>query len=103
MGWWGFTFPLGVYAANTMELGIEMDIMFFKALGTVCSVFPFSSLLLLTLHLKTLSGFVLLLWLVVASRTAHGAWRGTLFYAPCLQNLVLKEEGDERDRDQHRA
>lgn len=36
MGWWGFTFPLGVYAANTTQLGIEMDIMFFKVLGTVC-------------------------------------------------------------------
>lgn len=35
MGWWGFTFPLGVYAANTMELGAEMDLMFFKVLGTV--------------------------------------------------------------------
>ncbi|OQE91566.1 hypothetical protein PENNAL_c0009G08708 [Penicillium nalgiovense] len=34
MGWWEFTFPLGVYAANTMELGLEMDIMFFKILGT---------------------------------------------------------------------
>jgi tellurite resistance protein TehA-like permease len=36
MGWWGFTFPLGVYAANTMELGIELDLMFFKVFGTVC-------------------------------------------------------------------
>ncbi|KAJ5692770.1 Tetratricopeptide-like helical [Penicillium macrosclerotiorum] len=34
MGWWGFTFPLGVYAANTMELGKELDLMFFKVFGT---------------------------------------------------------------------
>ncbi|KAF3390337.1 Sulfite efflux pump SSU1 [Penicillium rolfsii] len=34
MGWWGFTFPLGVYAANTMELGLELDLMFFKVFGT---------------------------------------------------------------------
>ncbi|CAG7934087.1 unnamed protein product [Penicillium olsonii] len=74
MGWWGFTFPLGVYAANTMELGILMDIMFFKVFGTI------------------LSGAVLLLWVLVTSRTALGAWRGTLFHAPCLQNLVFKEE-----------
>ncbi|KAJ6034067.1 uncharacterized protein N7446_007636 [Penicillium canescens] len=83
MGWWGFTFPLGVYAANTMELGIELDLMFFKVFGTA------------------LSGAVLLLWTVVASRTAYGAWRGTLFCAPCLQNLALKEEGAERDDDRH--
>ena len=36
MGWWGFTFPLGVYAANTMELGVELDLMFFEVFGTVC-------------------------------------------------------------------
>lgn len=36
MGWWGFTFPLGVYAANTIQLGIEMEVMFFKVFGTVC-------------------------------------------------------------------
>ena len=40
MGWWGFTFPLGVYAANTMELGILMDIMFFKVFGTVSTFDP---------------------------------------------------------------
>lgn len=39
MGWWGFTFPLGVYAANTMELGVELDLMFFKVFGTVCAGF----------------------------------------------------------------
>ncbi|KAJ5924244.1 hypothetical protein N7466_008431 [Penicillium verhagenii] len=80
MGWWGFTFPLGVYAANTMELGKELDLMFFKVFGTI------------------LSTAVLLLWVLVASRTALGAWRGTLFYAPCLQNLGLKEDETEGER-----
>lgn len=37
MGWWGFTFPLGVYAGNTMKLGVELDLMYFKVFGTVCS------------------------------------------------------------------
>ncbi|KAJ5083221.1 hypothetical protein N7456_012648 [Penicillium angulare] len=74
MGWWGFTFPLGVYAANTMELGKELDLMFFKVFGTI------------------LSGAVLLLWALVVSHTVLGAWRGSLFYAPCLQNLSLKED-----------
>lgn len=40
MGWWGFTFPLGVYAANTIELGVELDLMFFKVFGTVSSNVP---------------------------------------------------------------
>ncbi|KAJ6014219.1 hypothetical protein N7540_008810 [Penicillium herquei] len=80
MGWWGFTFPLGVYAANTMELGKVLDLMSFKIFGTV------------------LSGVVFLLWALVASRTALGAWRGDLFYAPCLQNLSLKDSETEGER-----
>lgn len=40
MGWWGFTFPLGVYAGNTMELGVVMDLMFLKVFGTVCTSDP---------------------------------------------------------------
>ena len=35
MGWWGFTFPLGVFSASTIQLGIEMPSRFFKVLGTV--------------------------------------------------------------------
>lgn len=36
MGWWGFTFPLGVFSASTIQIGIEMNSQFFKILGTVC-------------------------------------------------------------------
>jgi tellurite resistance protein TehA-like permease len=35
MGWWGFTFPLGVFSASTIQLGIEMPSLFFRVLGTV--------------------------------------------------------------------
>jgi C4-dicarboxylate transporter/malic acid transport protein len=35
MGWWGFTFPLGVYAASTLKIGLEMPSAFFDVLGTV--------------------------------------------------------------------
>jgi len=76
MGWWGFTFPLGVYAASTIQIGIEMDSRFFKVLGQIFSV------------------AVILLWCVVAVGTVRGAWSGKLFYAPCLNNLKkLEEEG----------
>ncbi|KAJ5732264.1 hypothetical protein N7493_003745 [Penicillium malachiteum] len=85
MGWWGFTFPLGVYAANTMELGKVLDLMFFKVFGTV------------------LSGVVILLWALVASRTALGAWRGDLFYAPCLQNLSPSLKDSETEEERLRA
>jgi tellurite resistance protein TehA-like permease len=35
MGWWGFTFPLGVYAASTILIGNELPSVFFSVLGTV--------------------------------------------------------------------
>ncbi|EAW09989.1 TDT family transporter [Aspergillus clavatus NRRL 1] len=77
MGWWGFTFPLGVYAANTILLGQQMDLIFFQVFGTI------------------LAAAVVLLWLVVGARTVHGAWHGSLFYAPCLQNLKDKADSPE--------
>lgn len=35
MGWWAFTFPLGVFATATTTLGEEMPSIFFSVLGTV--------------------------------------------------------------------
>ncbi|KAK8210699.1 sulfite transporter Ssu2 [Phyllosticta capitalensis] len=74
MGWWGFTFPLGVFAASTIQIGIEMPSRAFKVLGEIFSV------------------AVILLWCLVAARTARGAWSGKLFFAPCLANL--KKDGE---------
>jgi C4-dicarboxylate transporter/malic acid transport protein len=66
LGWWGFTFPLGVYAVGTLALARATHLDFLFAIGGVLIV--------------CLAG----LWLVVASRTLHGAWHGTLFASPCL-------------------
>jgi len=66
LGWWGFTFPLGVYAVLTLKLGSHLHSQFFNGVG---------SLLVVALTL---------LWLMVASRTLLGAWRGELFVSPCL-------------------
>jgi tellurite resistance protein TehA-like permease len=84
MGWWGFTFPLGVYAISTMHLGVEMPSLFFRVLGTMLAV------------------VVVLLWCVVAANTLRGAWSGRLFYAPCLKNLKQdekEEQVEERDKE----
>ena len=35
MGWWGFTFPLGVFATSTTQMARELPSEFFKVLGTV--------------------------------------------------------------------
>ena len=36
MGWWGFTFPIGVFTVATTTFGKEMPSRFFDVLGTVC-------------------------------------------------------------------
>lgn len=84
MGWWGFTFPLGVFATSTIQIGLEMPSRFFQVLGQVFSV------------------AVILLWCLVAVRTAKGAWTGKLFFAPCLANLK-KDGEDAEDRERREA
>lgn len=79
MGWWGFTFPLGVMALSTLELGKIFPSLFFRVLGTVFAI------------------AVLLLWCVVAVGTARGAYNGELFNAPCLKNLPVRD--DDRVKD----
>lgn len=40
MGWWGFTFPLGVFTASTTQMGRELPSRFFDVFGTVgCFLF----------------------------------------------------------------
>ena len=69
MGWWGFTFPLGVFALATLGLAAKTGAGFFEALGV---------------------GFVgglVVLWVMVAARTVHGAYHGHLFHSPCIAGL----------------
>jgi C4-dicarboxylate transporter/malic acid transport protein len=66
LGWWGFTFPLGVYTAASLTLGLRTGIPFFTAFAAALIV--------------ALVGA----WIVVAARSAHGLWHGHLVHAPCL-------------------
>ncbi|OLF52544.1 TDT family transporter [Pseudomonas chlororaphis] len=70
LGWWGFTFPLGVYALTTLKLASTLDLTFFAVFG---------SLLVLALAL---------MWLLVGKRTVQGAYRGELFVSPCIAGLA---------------
>lgn len=67
LGWWGFTFPLGVFTVTTLKLSTLLAIPFFKGLGAGLVV------------------ALLLVWLLVAAKTVQGAWRGTLFVSPCMK------------------
>ncbi|KAL5366637.1 malate permease [Aspergillus floccosus] len=69
MGWWAFTFPLGVFTTATCTIGQELPSRFFSVLGTILSV------------------TVVILWLVVSYHTSCGIFRGDIFVAPCLKDL----------------
>ena len=68
LGWWGFTFPLGVYTSATFALYRQTHFLAFAAIGTVLAL------------------ALLAFWLLVVSNTFKGMWRGNLFCAPCLAN-----------------
>lgn len=60
LGWWGFTFPLGVFCTATTQLGKELDSTAFKLLGTIFSVIE------------------VLLWLFIAGMTFVEVLRGKM-------------------------
>lgn len=80
MGWWGFTFPLGVYAVSTSTLARDLPSQFFKVLGTIFSV------------------TVVLLWLIVSIKTATRALKGELFIAPCVQKYEAEKVAKEKEK-----
>ncbi|MQT40823.1 MULTISPECIES: TDT family transporter [unclassified Pseudomonas] len=69
LGWWGFTFPLGVYSLATLRLGHVLQLGFFDVVGCV------------------LVAMLVMMWFIVGSRTLKGAWRGELFVSPCIAGL----------------
>ncbi|WP_053156930.1 TDT family transporter [Pseudomonas sp. P1.8] len=69
LGWWGFTFPLGVYSLATLKLASTLNLTFFSVAGCI----------LVTL--------LAVMWLIVGKRTVLGAWRGELFVSPCIAGL----------------
>jgi C4-dicarboxylate transporter/malic acid transport protein len=70
MGWWGFTFPLGVFTLATLALAAQTGMVFFSIAGAALVV--------------ALVG----LWLIVAARTIIHGYRGHLFAAPCLPRKI---------------
>lgn len=70
LGWWGFTFPLGVFALTTLKLADLLHLEFFSGFGSV------------------LVAMLVVMWLIVARRTLAGAWHGELFVSPCIAGLA---------------
>ena len=76
IGWWGFTFPLGVYAVGTLNLAKQTHVDAIADFGIV------------------LVAMLTVFWLIVATRTWLGAWRGDLFVAPCLMTGIAPVQSD---------
>ena len=88
MGWWGFTFPLGVFTASTYALARETRFVVFDHIGAAFTI------------------LLAFFWVVVTWRTFGGMWVGRLFRDPSLseetamlidskedvQRLITKED-----------
>lgn len=66
LGWWGYTFPLGVYTVATFRLAVTLHMHFFDGVASVLTV------------------VLAIMWLVVMGKTLAGAWKGHLFVSPCI-------------------
>ena len=73
LGWWGLTFPLGVYTLAILTLSQQLNLAFLYAVG-----YAFAAILML-------------LWSLVATKTAHGFYQGHLFFSPCLKTYLEKQ------------
>lgn len=78
LGWWGFTFPIGVYSVATLALARITHMGSLAAVGGVL--------------ITGLAG----LWLLISTRTLHGAWVGYLFVSPCLVPGSIPSDRPER-------
>ncbi len=74
IGWWGFTFPLGVYAVATLTLARQTHLGFLVVTGGILVV--------------ALACF----WTIIAVRTLHGAWHRYLFVSPCLMSGAVPND-----------
>lgn len=74
MGWWAFTFPVGVFALATLALARETGLGWMGEAGR--------------LLVMMLAGF----WLLVTTRTLHGVYHGHLFVSPCLRMALPADE-----------
>lgn len=72
LGWWGLTFPFGVFTLAFFNLAHQTH---FTALNHVA--FGLATLLIM-------------LWMLVMSKTVQGFYQGHLFFSPCLKAYLEK-------------
>ena len=74
LGWWGLTFPLGVFTLAVLNLAQQLHVSFIQSIGYALAV------------------ILIMLWLVVVTKTAQGFYRGSLFLSPCLKSYLEQRQ-----------
>ncbi|MBI3582096.1 MAG: TDT family transporter [Nitrospinae bacterium] len=74
LGWWGFTFPLGVYSVATLALARQTHLQFIMNIGVALVV------------------CLAVFWIVISARTLHGVWHRYLFVSPCLAKGAIRSD-----------
>uniref|UniRef100_V5GMS5 Malic acid transport protein n=2 Tax=Kalmanozyma brasiliensis (strain GHG001) TaxID=1365824 RepID=V5GMS5_KALBG len=75
LGWWGFTFPLGVFATAAIKFGSVLDSGAFRIIGTVLALIE------------------VVLWAFISTMTLKKAVKGAIFFSPCLAEMC-DEQGE---------
>ena len=70
LGWWGLTFPLGVFTLAVLNLAHQLNVNFLNHTGLAMAV------------------ILIGLWVLVTVKTVQGMYRGNLFFSPCLKSWL---------------
>lgn len=73
LGWWGLTFPLGVFTLAVLTLAHQLQFNFLLYVGA------------------SLASILCGLWILVSVKTIQGIYKGYLFFSPCLKVWLEQE------------
>lgn len=74
LGWWGLTFPIGVFTLAVLNLAAALQLQFLYAVA------------------YALGCLLVMLWLLVATKTAVGFYQGHLIFSPCLKQYLQEQQ-----------
>ncbi|WOE30817.1 MULTISPECIES: TDT family transporter [unclassified Acinetobacter] len=74
LGWWGLTFPLGVFTLALFNLAQQMHLVWIHQMAYFFAI------------------ILIALWLLVATKTVKGFYQGNLFFSPCLKAYLERKK-----------
>ncbi|MFC2995398.1 TDT family transporter [Acinetobacter sichuanensis] len=74
LGWWGLTFPLGVFTLAVLNLGHQLHVSFIVNTGLA------------------FAAILMMFWVMVMAKTLKGMYQGHLFFSPCLKALLDSQQ-----------